>query len=299
MIGLHPRKIPDEIATGRAFRAESGLETQVALLTADSSGQAQAAALAAIAEQARARDAQIPRSRRPFRVDVLPNRVSLAEAWELRDEASQGRPLWAMAGVGGDELIGAGPDMGDGVPAFVIAGPSKAGRSTMLATMARTLVVQGSQVVLIAPRNSPLRKMADERGVLAVFENSDLSEEDMRAALDSAGGHPVCVLIDDAEMMKDAPAGAVFKDIINLGGDRGQALIIAGSAEELNTGFSGWHVDARRGRRGALLSPQSPMDGDLIGVRVSRSQVGGQVQPGRALLHLGDGEVRTVQVPTD
>jgi len=299
LIGLHPRKIPDEIATGRAFRAESGLETQVALLTADGSGQAQAAALAAIAEQARARDAQIPRSHRPFRVDVLPNRISLAEAWELRDEASQGRPLWAMAGVGGDELIGAGPDLGDGVPAFVIAGPAKSGRSTMLATMARTLVVQGSQVVLIAPRNSPLRKMAGERGVLAVFENSDLSEEDMRAALDSAGGHPVCVLMDDAEMMKEAPAGPVFRDIINLGGDRGQALVIAGGAEELNTGFSGWHVDARRGRRGALLSPQSPMDGDLIGVRIARSQVGGQIQPGRALLHLGDGELRTVQVPTD
>ncbi|MEY9925952.1 S-DNA-T family DNA segregation ATPase FtsK/SpoIIIE [Catenulispora sp. GP43] len=299
LIGLHPRKIPDEIATGRAFRSESGLETQVALLTPDGSGQAQAAALAAIAEQARARDAQIPRARRPFRVDVLPNRISLAEAWELRDEASQGRPLWALAGVGGDELIGAGPDLGDGVPAFVIAGPPKSGRSTMLVMMARTLVVQGSQVILVAPRNSPLRKMAGERGVLAVFENSDLGEDELRTALDSAGGHPVCVLIDDAEMLKEAPAGTLLREVINQGGDRAQALVVAGSAEDLNTGFSGWHVDARRGRRGALLSPQSPMDGDLIGVRISRGQVGGQIQPGRALLHLGDGEVRTVQVPAE
>jgi S-DNA-T family DNA segregation ATPase FtsK/SpoIIIE len=299
LIGLHPRKIPDEIVAGRAFRSESGLETQVALLTPDVSGQAQAAALAAIAEQAKARDAQIPRARRPFRVDVLPTRITLAEAWELRDEASQGRPLWALAGVGGDELIGAGPDLGDGVPAFVIAGPAKSGRSTMLVTMARTLVAQGAQVILAAPRNSPLRKLAGERGVLAVFENADLGEEDLRAALDAAGGHPVCVLLDDAELLKEAPAGQVLRDIVNLGGDRGQALVIAGGAEELNSGFSGWHVDARRGRRGALLSPQSPMDGDLIGVRINRSQVGGQVQPGRALLHLGDGEVRTVQVPVE
>jgi S-DNA-T family DNA segregation ATPase FtsK/SpoIIIE len=169
----------------------------------------------------------------------------------------------------------------------------------MLMSMARTLVVQGAQVVLVAPRNSPLRKMAGERGVLTVFENADLSEEDLRAALDSAGGHPVAVLIDDAEMLKDAPAGSVLRDIVNLGGDRGQALVLAGSAEDLNSGFSGWHVDARRGRRGALMSPQSPMDGDLIGVRLNRSQVGGQVQAGRALLHLGDGELRTVQVPID
>jgi len=107
------------------------------------------------------------------------------------------------------------------------------------------------------------------------------------------------VLIDDAEMLKEAPAGPVFKEIVNFGGDRHQALVLAGSAEDLNSGFSGWHVDARKARRGALLSPQSPMDGDLIGVRIARSAVGGQVQPGRALLHLGDGEVRTIQVPTD
>src|SRR2546423_14973202 len=85
-IGLQPRKVPDKIETGRAFRSETGLETQVALLTADPSGQAQAAALAAIAEQAKARDAGVPRARRPFRADVRPNRIPLAEAWELRAE---------------------------------------------------------------------------------------------------------------------------------------------------------------------------------------------------------------------
>ncbi|GAA2013277.1 FtsK/SpoIIIE domain-containing protein [Catenulispora yoronensis] len=300
LIGLHPRKIPDEMAIGRAFRADSGLETQVALLTADVSGQAQAAALTAIAEQAKARDAAIPRPRRPFRVDVLPSRISLAEAWELREEASSGKQLWALVGVGGDELVGSGPDLGDGIPAFVIAGPPKSGRSTMLQAMARSLVVQGSAVILIAPRPSPLRKMGSDQGVLAVFENgADLSEDDLRTALAQASGRPVTVLIDDAEMVKDAPAGTVLKEIITYGAERGQALVIGGSPDDLNSGFSGWHVDARKGRRGALLSPQSPMDGDLIGTRIPRSLVGGQVVPGRALLHLGDGELRTIQVPTD
>ncbi|NUR32269.1 MAG: cell division protein FtsK, partial [Catenulispora sp.] len=300
LIALHPRKIPDQMAVGRAFRAESGLETQVALLTSDPSGQAQAAALTAIAEQAKARDAAIPRSRRPFRVDVLPNRISLAEAWELRDEASAGKPLWALAGVGGDELVGAGPDLADGIPTFVVAGPPKSGRSTMLQMMARTLVVQGASVVLVAPRPSPLRKMASEQGVLAVLENGgDLAEDALREAIALAAGRPVAVLVDDAELLKDAPAGAVLKEIITYGGERGQALVVAGSPEDLNSGFSGWHVDVRKGRRGTLLSPQSPMDGDLIGTRIPRSAVGGQVQPGRGLLHLGDGEVRTIQVPTD
>jgi S-DNA-T family DNA segregation ATPase FtsK/SpoIIIE len=271
----------------------------VALLTADASGQAQAAALAAIAEQAKARDAAVPRSRRPFRVDVLPSRISLAEAWELRDEASAGKPLWALAGVGGDELVGAGPDLADGTPTFIVAGPPKSGRSTMLQAMARTLVVQGSSVVLVAPRPSPLRKMTSDQGVLAVLEKGgDLTEEELRGALEQAIG-PVVVIIDDAEMVKDAPAGNLLKEIITFGSERGQALIIGGSPEDLNSGFSGWHVDARKGRRGALLSPQSPMDGDLIGTRLPRSSVGGQVQPGRALLHLGDGTLVTVQVPAE
>jgi len=56
-------------------------------------------------------------------------------------------------------------------------------------------------------------------------------------------------------------------------------------------------VDLRRNRHGALLCPQGITDGDLIGIRLPRSSVGGQIQPGRALLHDGSGELVTVQVP--
>ena len=42
----------------------------MALLTEDRSGQAQSAALQAIGVSAKERDAAVPRSRRPFRVDV-------------------------------------------------------------------------------------------------------------------------------------------------------------------------------------------------------------------------------------
>jgi S-DNA-T family DNA segregation ATPase FtsK/SpoIIIE len=297
LIGINPRKIPDEIPPGRAFRGESMLETQIALLTSDSSGQGQAAAITAIGEAAEERDAVIARSRRPFRVDVLPSRLTFAQAWELRDEAAGGRPLWAMVGVGGNELIGSGPDLLDGVPSFIIAGPPRSGRSTLLQAMARSILTQGSSVILVAPRtNSPLRAMAGMPGVLASFDQAAVTSQEIEEALSKAPG-PVAVLIDDAEMLKDSPAAQAFKDIINFGADKGRGLILAGAAEDLSLGFSGWHVDARKARRGALLSPQGTMDGDLIGTRLARSMVGGQVHPGRALLHLGDGKVRSVQVP--
>jgi S-DNA-T family DNA segregation ATPase FtsK/SpoIIIE len=73
--------------------------------------------------------------------------------------------------------------------------------------------------------------------------------------------------------------------------------VIAGNAAEVCGGFMGWQIDMKKNRSGALLSPQDLTDGDIIGVRLPRSTVGGQVQPGRALMHLGDGELISVQVP--
>ncbi|MGQ4424171.1 FtsK/SpoIIIE domain-containing protein, partial [Streptomyces violaceoruber] len=91
-LGIPSRKVPEEIPPGRAFRNEAGTETQFALLSEDTTGQGQAAAITAIGEAAAARDAGVPRARRPFRVDSLPSRISFPEAWEMRDpEASRSR----------------------------------------------------------------------------------------------------------------------------------------------------------------------------------------------------------------
>ena len=298
LIGLRSREIPNQLPPGRAFRAESGIETHVALLTADPSGPAQAAALQVIGDEAKARDAAIPRSRRPFRVDALPTRVTFTDAWELREAETLGdNPLWALVGVGGDELAAVGADMTQGIPSFIVAGPPKSGRSTVLATMARSMGLQGASLIIVAPRPSPLRTLTDVPGLVAMFQDPQLYAEELSDALNRVAGRPVAVLIDDAEMLRTADAGPILTEIITSGTDRRQALIVAGDAEELNTGFSGWHVDARRGRRGALLSPQSPMDSDLIGARITRSATGGQIQPGRALVHLRDGVVREVRVP--
>ena len=60
LAGLNPRDLPDDLPPGRAFRAGSGTELQVALLAPDASGQGQAAALQAIAAHCRSRDAAVP-----------------------------------------------------------------------------------------------------------------------------------------------------------------------------------------------------------------------------------------------
>lgn len=297
-LGIPSRKVPEEIPPGRAFRNEAGTETQFALLSEDTTGQGQAAAITAIGEAAAARDAGVPRARRPFRVDSLPSRISFPEAWEMRDpEASRSR-LWALIGIGGDEIVGFGPDLADGVPSFVIAGPAKSGRSTVLMNVAQSLLAQGTRLVVAAPRQSPVRQLDGAEGVLKVFTGDDIDEDEFEELIDGASPEePIAVLVDDGEILEDCDAESQMKKIVSRGAERGLALVIAGDEEDVCSGFSGWQVDAKKARRGILLSPQESSSGDLIGLRVSRQMVGGQVTPGKGMLHLGDGELRTVVVP--
>ncbi|MFD7795858.1 FtsK/SpoIIIE domain-containing protein [Streptomyces sp. NPDC059759] len=298
LIGINARKIPEEIPPGRGYRNEHGTETQFALLTEDATGQGQAAALSAIGEAAAARDAELPRTRRPFRVDVLPTRITFADAWEMRDPDASRSRLWGLVGIGGDDIMGFGPDLSQGVPTFVIAGPAKSGRSTTLMNMARSYLAQGVRLVIAAPRPSPLRELDGEEGVLKVFDEDDIEGDDLREAIDSATPEePIVVLVDDGEVLEDCDAETVFKRIVQRGGERGLGLVIAGDEEDVCSGFSGWQVEMKKGRRGILLSPQDSSAGELIGIRTNRSMVGGPVAPGKGLLHLGDGEPLTVTTP--
>ncbi|MRT45055.1 hypothetical protein FGX00_04325, partial [Xylella fastidiosa subsp. multiplex] len=109
--------------------------------------------------------------------------------------------------------------------------------------------------------------------------------------------HPVVVLVDDAEVLDDCDAEDVFKRIVERGTEEGLAVVIAGDEDEICEGFSGWQVDAKKARRGILLSPQESGSGELIGIRTNRSMVGGPITPGKGMLHLGTGEHVTVTTP--
>ncbi|MGV9454703.1 FtsK/SpoIIIE domain-containing protein [Streptomyces sp. NPDC003635] len=299
-LGIPARKVPEEIPPGRAFKNEAGTETQFALLAEDTTGQGQAAALAAIGEAAAVRDAEVPRARRPFRVDSLPSRISFGEAWELRDPDVSRSKLYALAGIGGDEIVGFGPDLAQGVPSFVIAGPAKSGRSTVLMNFAQSFLNQGARLIVAAPRQSPVRQLDGVAGVLKVFTGDDIDEDEFEELIDDSEPsveNPIVVLIDDGELLEDCDAESQMKKIVSRGAERGLALVIAGDEEDVCSGFSGWQVDAKKARRGILLSPQESSSGDLIGVRLNRGMVGGQAVPGKGMLHLGDGELRTVVVP--
>jgi DNA segregation ATPase FtsK/SpoIIIE, S-DNA-T family len=294
LMGLPARHVPDVVPPGRGFFVDGAVETQVALLSHDDSGLGQAAALAEIAKIAADRDSLVPGGRRPFRVDVLPTRISFDEAWELLP--AEVGASFALVGVGGDDLTAVGPDLAGGA-GFVVAGPARSGRSTLLAVMAESLLREGAAIAVAAPKASPLRALAGRPGVLDVVTDAGAPADHWRELLAADPDRPLVVLVDDAEVLRDCPAGEVFRAVLTGAAGPHRTLVLGGHADTICTGLSGWQVEARRSRRGVLLSPQGSADGDLIGVRLPRSAVGGPVQPGRALAHLGAGELLTVAVP--
>ena len=225
---------------------------------------------------------------------MLPTNLTVADALE-RTGPEQSQLGWALVGVGGDEARGVGVNLFEGAPTFLIAGPPKSGRSTVLATMVSTLIAGGASVVILAPRPSPLRALEGTPGVGAVLTGMDVTEEELAPLLD---GIPSRVLvIDDGELLRDAAAKDWLKELVRGARDRGVAVILAGDIADVASGFSGWQVELRKNRSGILLSPQNITDGDLVGARLPRSSVSAGVQPGRGLANLGDGELTLLQLP--
>lgn len=136
MIGLRRRDIPYEIPAGRAFRAGSGTEVQVALLDGGPTGSGQAAALRALAETTRIRDAHVALAQRPFQVEAAD---LVSDRFHVGD--TQGRP------VGREDILAwlrARHATGGSV---TLLGPRRAGKTWVLRELERRLAGDGHQRV--------------------------------------------------------------------------------------------------------------------------------------------------------
>ncbi|GGV77850.1 cell division protein FtsK [Streptomyces griseoloalbus] len=291
--GLQPREVPKNMPPGRALRiTDTGVdETQIGLLTADPAGQAQVRALREIAEEAAARHGRVPAGRRPMRVDALPSRITASEALALDPDFTPPSPLWALIGVGGDELQPIGIDLEDNGPGFVIAGPPKSGRSTLLVAATETLLRSGTPVVLVAPRRSPLRELEGRDGVLGLL-NADSREDDLEELVNRASGGSYVVIVDDAELLYDTSLDEALETVVRKGADGGIGLIAAGSTDSLSGQYRGFAVEARKSRNGMLLTPQSPSEGELFGIRLPSNSGGGPAGSG---LYVAGGSFMPIQ----
>lgn len=284
---ISDRALPVHQPEGRVMFAAkpNPMEAQIALLDADPSGVAQVAALRRIGEQARQRYGRPPAQQRPLRVDALPARITIAETYRLDPDFVPPSPMWALAGAGGDQLAPQGIDVRDEGPGVVVAGPARSGRSTTLLTMARSLIAAQTPVLVITPRRSPLRALEGTPGVVAVL-GADFDVDFLRAELNPLDRY--VVMVDDAEMLFDAPNSAVLERIILTGRDADHGLILAGTTGDLARCYSGFIPTALKSRCGVLVTVTTPDDGDLFGVRLPRNATPGAIgrglifRPGRA-----------------
>ncbi|WP_336207666.1 FtsK/SpoIIIE domain-containing protein [Nonomuraea sp. LPB2021202275-12-8] len=211
----------------------------------------------------------------PLRVDALPMRVTAGQALELQPGFRPPSPLWALVGAGGDALAPLGLDLLAHGPGAVIAGPARSGRSSVLLTAARSLISNGTPVIAVVPRRSPLR---DLDGALAVLDGEGAGLRELISDRER-----YVVVVDDAELVNpDGPLGEVLSDVLRTGRDGDHGLLIAGATGDLTTAYRGFVAEARKSRTGVLLSVQSAADGDLFTVRIPRGTVGGP--QGRGLL---------------
>lgn len=300
-VGLASKDVPGTMPEGRAFRSDGAHELQVCLLATEPTGAAQVAALQRLGREAHERAAQkgtdpAGDQQRPFRVDQLPARITLSEALALEGSGLGSTAL--PAGVGGDTLTLFGLDAFDHGPGVLAVGPRRSGRSTTLVVMATSALDRGWSVGLVTPRRSPLRDLADRGGVVGVLDVG-ASRDDVAAFLDQLipeGDRPSVLLVDDAELLgTEGPVADGIVDHLAALRDRPGLVVAAGTSDELAGAYRGPAAALKKSRSGILLVPSGPNDGDIFGLRLPRSALGGAT-PGRGLLVTG-GIWQAVQVP--
>ena len=276
-IAMMARDVPSSMPPGRAFRAgERPREMQWALLDPSGVGTDQVRVLQEIGRAATERYADVPRSRRPQRVDDLPAAISLQESRALEPAISTRG--FVPVGVGGDTLALQGIDPDVGGNGFMIVGPPRSGRSNTL----RYLLAGVGQVpvLLFVPRRSPLLTSAP-RGARVLTGAEPL--EEIRSQLDRLRGDHV-IAVDDFEVIgTDSPLGQLLAERHQRMRDTGSRMFVSGGIDELGGVYRGLPNDLKRARTGLILSPRSGQDGDVLNIRLPRSAAG--VMPvGRGVL---------------
>lgn len=288
--GLKAKDVPEDLADGRGLWAESGIEAQVAVLGDDVAGAAQSALvreLGARLAAAEAEEGTIPEALRPFGMAALPAEVAAAAVLESPLSVPEGH---LPVAIGGDRLEVVTVDAANSP--MLVLGPPSSGRTNTLRFVARWARGEGRQVLAFTPSANLLSQDLGSDALVGTDHAQEEVVERLRALRSGS-----VVLIDDGERLKEGPLAPVMGALVRQARDRGFHVVLGGGISELSSGFSGWVVEARSGRKGVLLSPQEALQGDVFGGRVSRTSLVARVQPGRGVVFPGTGEQVGVQVP--
>ena len=292
LAGLKMKDVPENMAEGRGVWSDSGLESQVAVLVDDTSGAAQSGYVRELGERLRAAGVVTPPELRPFSLAALPSAVNADQA--LAGGVGATVPAGTIpVGVGGDDL---GLLTVEAVqsPALVV-GPPRSGRTNSLLFAARWALAQERQILGFTPAENALTQLLAQAGAECISGTS-AGPDDVVKRLQALGDGAL-VLIDDAERLREAEMAPVLMALVRQARDRDFHVLVAGGANELAAGYSGWITEARKGRKGVVLSPMEALAADVFGGRVGRMSLVARLTPGRGVLFDGTGDQIPVQTP--
>ena len=243
------------------------LETQIALLGGDVSGDGQTRAMAELGEYVKA-GTHAPAS--PVR--ILPEEVGL-KSLERREEEF-------VFGVRDADL---GPAVMPFDPGgFVVAGPPRGGKTTALDTLVAAAPATVKGVAIIASHDSSLtRSRPNCRVAVGAEEGSRL----LRDVLNGSD-HDLLVVVDDLHDFVNTDVDFVLSDVLQKARAQRWMVVASANAETIRRAYDGALRDMRGNKAGMLLQPDSEVDGDIVGVRLPRS-VGAVWPPGRGYLVSG------------
>ena len=175
------------------------------------------------------------------------------------------RPGYACLAVGGDSVEPVWLPLHLPIR-LLVAGPPRSGKTTLLCNLLDQLVRSERHVeVACRPRNPALYAAARQHGVRVLDPGAD-----------PAADPPWFVLVDDVEECGDSEVGRAVEAAAK---QQRVSLVVAGAADRLATAFRGPAATAKRWRQGIVLRP-GPLDGELLGVRLNRGELGGPVGRG-------------------
>ncbi len=284
LAGLSPAQSRGHRGVGRAIDVATGHHVQLAHVGSAATDDAQRRATAELAallrsthdvagdsgtDPVRDNGSEADRARLPWRVVPLPPTVE----W---DELPAPSPDRLSIGLGGDDASPVGFDADRHGRRAVIVGGPRSGRTTALATIARQLASAGRPTALIATRRTPVSWLSGIPLLQLVPAGDGHRLGELRQA------HPdLSLLVDDAEGLDGTPVEPVVLDALHDLERTGAWCVAAVDTRRAPSLYRGVVPELARHGTGVVLSPASPSDGDLLGIRVepARHRV-----PGRGVL---------------
>jgi len=243
------------------------LETQIALLGGDVSGDAQNRAMAELREYIKTR----PHTPAPP-VRILPEEVAL----ESLGRSEEGFVLGVRDADLGPAIVQFGPG------GFIVAGPPRSGKTTALNALVTGAPATVKGIAIVASHESSLTR---PRAACRVAVGEEQGSQLLRGILEGPD-RDLLLVVDDLQDFLNSDVDYAIRDILRKARGQRWMVVASASAEDARRAYDGALREVRGNKAGILLQPDSEVDGDIVGTRLPRT-ANAVWPPGRGYLVTG------------